>query len=92
MELEHGFGITGNCLQNYFLLRLIALLIEQLTLHSNMFRKLPAVISNRAIIHNPVIDFFRSMRSMANQLLASLRMELIALPDISNWRVSLDST
>lgn len=92
MELEHGFGITGNCLQNYFLLRLIALVIEQLTLHSNMFRKLQAVISNQQIIHNPVIDFFRSMRSMANQLLASLRMELIALPDISNWRVSLDST
>ncbi len=28
LDLDHGFGITGNCLQNYFLLRLIALIIE----------------------------------------------------------------
>lgn len=92
MELEHGFGITGNCMQNYFLLRLIALIIEQLMLHSNMFRKLQAMNSNHDIIQKPVIAFFRSMRSMAIQLLASLRMQLIALPDISAWRVSMNST
>jgi len=92
MELEHGFGITGNCMQNYFLLRLIALIIEQLMLHSNMFRKLQAMNSNQHMIQKTAIVFFRSMRSMATQLLASLRMELIALPDISLWRVSMNST
>ena len=92
MELEHGFGITGNCLQNYFLLRLIALIIEQLMLHSNMFRKLQQAKSNNDMIREPVIKFFRSMRNMASQILASLRLEMINLPDISNWRVSIDSS
>jgi len=92
MELGHGFGVTGNCMQNYFLLRLIALIIEQLMLHSNMFRKLQAINSNQDMIQKPAIVFFRSMRSMATQLLASLRMELIAMPDISNWRVSMNSS
>lgn len=92
MELEHGFGITGNCMQNYFLLRLIAFIIEQLMLHSNIFRKLQAQNSKQDIIQKPPIAFFRSMRSMATQLLSSLRMQNIDLPDIYTWRVTMNSS
>jgi hypothetical protein len=92
MELEHGFGTTGNCLQNYFLLRLIALVIEQLMLHSNIFRKLQAASSESDLIHAATIKFFRSMRNLASQLLASLRLERISLPDISKWRVYFNSS
>lgn len=92
MELEHGFGTTGNSLYNYFLLRMIAFIIQTLEINSNMFRKLQAHATNADIIIKPPMKFFKTFRGLAKQLLHSLKMEHIAIPDISNWRVSLNSS
>ncbi len=92
MELEHGFGTTGHGLQNYFLIRLIALIITQLMIYSDMFRKLQAAETNTPKTMKSCWDFFKSFKNLASKLFISWVTELISLPDISKWRVRIDST
>lgn len=54
--------------------------------------KVQAATSKSELIHAASIKFFRSMRNLASQLLASLRLERISLPDISKWRVYCNSS
>lgn len=90
MELQHSYGNKGYCLQNYFLVRFIALSIEQFLTFSNGLIK---ILSPNTILpsREKGISLFGSLKQMAKRLLESLRNDIIEIIDLSNVRFSIFS-
>ena len=90
MELQHSYGNKGYCLQNYFLVRFIALSIEQFLTFSNGLIK---ILSPNTILPSleKGISLFGSLKQMAKRLLESLRNDIIEIIDLSNMRFSIFS-
>ena len=90
LEYLAHYGNKGYCLQNYFLVRFIALSIEQFLTFSNGLIK---ILSPDTILpsREKGISLFGSLKQMAKRLLESLRNDIIETIDLSNVRFSIFS-
>ncbi len=104
-ELEHGYGTKGNALKNYYLLRQIAHMIEQLMTHGDLFRKLQSELLEaektkkelQEIRRKHMLNFYTSVKNFAMRLRESFRNSLIdprkaSLAFSKSIKIKLDSS